>query len=200
MIKVDIIKTFLVNIGKEFVVILRSSEDKRALPISIGQMEAQSIALQLNNISFPRPLTHDLFKNVLSEFNGTVVKTEICDLKDNTFFARLTINCGGKVITFDARPSDAIALALRFSAPIYIDEAVMEEAGIIIEEEEESSATSTNINMDLKEDELNEEDNAKKEMTTLEVLQKKLENAIKEERYEDAAKIRDEIKKLTTSN
>lgn len=199
MIKVDIIKTFLVNIGKEFVVILRSSEDKRALPISIGQTEAQSIALQLNNISFPRPLTHDLFKNVLSEFNGTVVKTEICDLKDNTFFARLTINCGGKVITFDARPSDAIALALRFSAPIYIDEAVMEEAGIIIEEEDESSATST-INMDFKENEFNEENSAEKEMTVLEVLQKKLEKAIKEERYEDAAKIRDEIKKLTTSN
>ncbi|MCX7725393.1 MAG: bifunctional nuclease family protein [Chitinispirillaceae bacterium] len=198
MIKVDIIKTFLINIGKEFVVILRSSEDKRALPISIGQMEAQSIALQLNGIPFPRPLTHDLFKTVISEFNGTVIKTEICDLKDNTFYARLTINCGGKVVSFDARPSDAIAIALRFSAPIYIEETVMEEAGIIIEEEEDSFAPY--YQRDFKEDELKEEDDDNKEMTSLEILQKKLERAIKEERYEDAAKIRDEIKKLTTSN
>ncbi len=192
MIRVEVVNTFLVNMGKEFVILLRGTDDKRTLPISIGQLEAQSIALQLNNISFPRPLTHDLFKNVIAEMDGKVLRTEISALKDETFYARLFIEMCGKTISIDARPSDAIAMALRFSAPIFVEESVMDEAGVIIPEDQE------NI-MDVGEEPTEERD-TQHEPTQIEILHKKLEKAVAEERYEDAARIRDEIKKLTASN
>ncbi|MBN1757557.1 MAG: bifunctional nuclease family protein [Chitinispirillaceae bacterium] len=192
MIRVEVINTFLVNMGKEFVILLRGTDDERTLPISIGQLEAQSIALQLNEIPFPRPLTHDLFKNVLDELGGTVLRTEICALKNETFFARLVLQIGDKTIDIDARPSDAIAMALRFSAPVLVDEEVMEEAGIVIPEAEDK-----NTGIDSESLESNEK---LSEMTPVEQLRQKLTTAITEERYEDAAKLRDEINKLTTSN
>ena len=192
MIRVEVINTFLVNMGKEFVILLRGTDDERTLPISIGQLEAQSIALQLNEISFPRPLTHDLFKNILSEMGGTVVRTEICALKDETFFARLVVNVGEKTLDVDARPSDAIAMALRFSAPVFVDEQVMEEAGIIIPEAENGAPAADGDTPDTVEHTT--------ELTPVEQLRRKLATAIEEERYEDAAKLRDEINKLTTSN
>jgi bifunctional DNase/RNase len=192
MIRVEVVNTFLVNIGKSFVILLRSPDDDRTLPISIGQLEAQSIAFQLNQIPFPRPLTHDLFKNVLGELNGKVIRTEICDLKDDTFFARLVLEASGKELVIDSRPSDAIAMALRFSAPIFVEESVMEEAGILIPDAElqknEFGENGAELN------------NSPQEATTADLLRKQLEVAIEEERYEDAARLRDEIKKLTTSN
>ena len=192
MIRVEVINTFLVNMGKEFVILLRGTDDERTLPISIGQLEAQSIALQLNQIPFPRPLTHDLFKNVLSDLGGTVVRTEICTLKDETFFARLVLQVGDRTLEIDARPSDAIAMALRFSAPVFVDEEVMEEAGIIIPEADNGEEGA--------EEESAEEPENLSEMTPVEQLRRKLKTAITEERYEDAARLRDEINKLTTSN
>lgn len=192
MIRVEVVNTFLVNMGKEFVILLRGTEDERTLPISIGQLEAQSIALQLNEIPFPRPLTHDLFKNVLNELGSTVVRTEICALKDETFFARLIVQIGDKTVSVDARPSDAIALALRFSSPVFVDEQVMEEAGIIIPEADKQNTGIV--------DETSSAAETASEMTPIELLRKKLNTAIAEERYEDAAQLRDEINKLTTSN
>jgi bifunctional DNase/RNase len=192
MIRVEVVNTFLVNMGKEFVILLRGTEDERTLPISIGQLEAQSIALQLNRIPFPRPLTHDLFKNVITELGGTVLRTEICALKDETFYARLVVQISEKTISIDARPSDAIAMALRFSAPIFVDESVMEEAGVIIPEANPDSGAEPA--------ETDGEKEPPHEMTPIEVLRKKLEAAITEERYEDAARLRDEINKLATSN
>ena len=192
MIRVEVVNTFLVNMGKTFVILLRSIDDERTLPISIGQLEAQSIAFQLNKIPFPRPLTHDLFKNVVTEINGKVIRTEICALKNDTFFARLVLEISGKTLNIDSRPSDGIAMALRFSAPIYVDESVMEEAGIIIPESElQKNDTGETIS---------ENKGTPHEATTVELLRKQLEVAIEEERYEDAAHLRDEISKLSTSN
>jgi len=195
MLRVEVINTFLVNAGKEFVILLRSTEDDRTLPISIGQLEAQSIAFQLNDIPFPRPLTHDLFKNVISETGWEVVRTEICDLKDDTFYARLYIQSDDRTIEMDARPSDAIAMALRFSSPIFVEESVMEEAGIIISEAElkKEKGEDTQENTETLYD-------SSRELTTVELLRKQLETAITAERYEEAARLRDEINKLTQSN
>ncbi|MBN1307730.1 MAG: bifunctional nuclease family protein [Chitinispirillaceae bacterium] len=192
MIRVEVVNTFLVNMGKEFVILLRGTDDQRTLPISIGQLEAQSIALQLNRIPFPRPLTHDLFRNVVAELNGKVIRTEICALKNETFYAQMVVQAGEKTVSIDARPSDAIAMALRFSAPIFVDETVMEEAGVIIPEEAGNSAEGRR--------EGTATDELQREQTPFEILRKKLASAVAEERYEDAARIRDEIKKLTTSN
>lgn len=189
MIHVEVANTFLVNMGKEFVILLKGEEDERTLPISIGQLEAQSIAIQLNQIPFPRPLTHDLFKNLLGHLDCTFVRTEICNLANETFYARLVLEKDGKRMEIDSRPSDAIALALRFSSPIYVEEKVMDEAGIIIPEE---------YKIDEQPPENVEEELA--ELTPLEKLQRRLKKAVEEERYEDAAALRDEIDQLTKSN
>ncbi len=189
MIHVEVANTFLVNMGKEFVILLKGEQDDRTLPISIGQLEAQSIAIQLNQIPFPRPLTHDLFKNLLELLDCKFVRTEICDLADETFYARLVLERDGKKMEMDSRPSDAIALALRFSAPIYVEEKVMDEAGVILPEES---------SLEEQPQEKLEEEIA--DLTPLEALQRQLKRAIEEERYEDAAALRDEIEKQAKSN
>ncbi|MFP4162678.1 MAG: bifunctional nuclease domain-containing protein [Chitinispirillaceae bacterium] len=189
MIHVEVANTFLVNMGKEFVILLKGDGDDRTLPISIGQLEAQSIAIQLNQIPFPRPLTHDLFKNLLGQLDCKFLRTEITELASETFYARLVVERDGKKVEIDSRPSDAIALALRFSSPIYVEEKVMDEAGIIIPEE---------YKIDEQPPEQVEEELA--ELTPLEKLQRQLNKAVEEERYEEAASLRDEIEKLTKSN
>jgi bifunctional DNase/RNase len=195
MIHVKIVNTFLVNMGKEFVVLLRAAQDERTLPISIGQLEAQSIAIVLNDIPFPRPLTHDLFKSVLTRLNCKFLRMEICDLIDETFYAKLILEKDGKKIEIDSRPSDAIAISLRFNAPIYVAEKVMDEASIIIPEQSEIEEAS-DYNQSSSEEEIEEEQN----LSPLEALQKKLKKAIREEKYEEAAKLRDEIEKIAQSN
>jgi len=183
MIPVEVVNSFLVNMGKEFVILLKSKVDERTLPISIGQLEAQSIAIALNKLPFPRPLTHDLFKNVLTEINCTLTSALINDLTDETFFARLVIECDGITKEIDSRPSDAIAMALRFNAPIFVDEKVMDAAGVVVTENSDDTET-------------NDDESDDTELSPLETLQKQLEKAINEERYEDAAKIRDEINRM----
>jgi bifunctional DNase/RNase len=195
MIHVKIVNTFLVNMGKEFVVLLRAAQDERTLPISIGQLEAQSIAIVLNDIPFPRPLTHDLFKTVITSLNCKFLRIEICDLIDETFYAKLILEKDGKKIEIDSRPSDAIAISLRFNAPIYVAEKVMDEASIIIPEQSEIEEAS-DYNQSSSEEEIEEEQN----LSPLEALQKKLKKAIREEKYEEAAKLRDEIEKIAQSN
>ncbi|NLE01822.1 MAG: bifunctional nuclease family protein [Fibrobacter sp.] len=191
MILVEIVNTFLVNMGKEFVILLRGAGDERTLPISIGQLEAQSIAIVLNQIPFPRPLTHDLFKSVLMNLDCKITRAEISELAEETFYAKLVLEMNGKRIEIDSRPSDAIAIALRFNSPIYVDEKVMDEAGIILPEESNLEEHSE-IELTETEEEL--------DLSPLETLQKQLKKAIEEERYEEAAKIRDEIEKIAKSN
>ncbi|MEI6669988.1 MAG: bifunctional nuclease family protein [Acidobacteriota bacterium] len=110
------------------IIILRDREGDRVLPIWVGVFEANAIALQMENIATPRPMTHDLLRNVLTDLNASVQRIVVSDLKDNTFFALIYVRCGEEVVAIDARPSDAIALALRTQAPIYVEEYVIDHA------------------------------------------------------------------------
>ncbi len=110
------------------ILILKAEEGDQAIPIWIGLLEATAIAAVLQNIKFERPMTHDLFKNVLEVQEIDVSKVEVCDLKDNTFFAKIYFTSPAKTFVMDARPSDAIAVALRFKAPIFVDDQVIEKS------------------------------------------------------------------------
>jgi uncharacterized protein len=110
------------------IVVLRDREGERVLPIWVGVFEANAIALQIENIPTPRPMTHDLLRNVLGDLNATVQRVVVSDLKENTFYALIYVATGQDVVAVDARPSDAIALALRTQAPIYVEEHVIDSA------------------------------------------------------------------------
>jgi bifunctional DNase/RNase len=110
------------------IVILRDKEGQRVLPIWVGIFEANAIALQIENVAPPRPMTHDLLRNVIQDLNATVQKIVVSDLQDNTFYALIYLRLNGETLAVDARPSDAIALALRTRAPIFVEDAVIENA------------------------------------------------------------------------
>lgn len=110
------------------IVILKDMDDKRVLPIWIGLFEANAIALELEKIPTPRPMTHDLIRDIISGLNATVSKIVVNDLKNNTFYAVIHIALNGSNIVIDSRPSDAIALALRIGAPIYVSTDVVNKA------------------------------------------------------------------------
>jgi bifunctional DNase/RNase len=110
------------------VVILKDEEGTNFLPIWVGVFEANAIALQMEGIPTPRPMTHDLLRNLLVRFGAEVVKVVINNLLENTFYAEIHLKVDGKTMTLDSRPSDAIALALRVSAPIFVEEAVLAES------------------------------------------------------------------------
>jgi bifunctional DNase/RNase len=110
------------------IIILRDEEDKRSLPIWVGIFEANAIALELEKIPTPRPMTHDLIKNILETIEARLLKIVVTDLRENTFFAELHLQVGEGEFTVDSRPSDAIALALRVAAPIYVNEEVVRKA------------------------------------------------------------------------
>ena len=109
-------------------IILRDEEEKRSLPIWVGLFEANAIALELEKIATPRPMTHDLIKNILESLDAKVAKVVVNDLKENTFFATIHLQVGDSEVTVDSRPSDAIALALRVAAPIFVEEEVVRKA------------------------------------------------------------------------
>ncbi|HEX4346766.1 MAG TPA: bifunctional nuclease family protein [Vicinamibacterales bacterium] len=110
------------------IVILRDKGGLRVLPIWVGLFEANAIALQIENLSTPRPMTHDLLRNVIHDLDATVQKIVVSDLQDNTFYALIYIDVKGATVAVDSRPSDAIALALRTRAPIYVEDEVIERA------------------------------------------------------------------------
>ena len=107
------------------IIILKTDEDDQTIPIWIGLLEATSIASTLQDIKFDRPMTHDLFKNLLETMNMKVSRVEVCDLKNNTYFAKIYFTSAHASFNMDARPSDSIAMALRFSAPIFVDDKVI---------------------------------------------------------------------------
>ncbi|MGZ5476561.1 MAG: bifunctional nuclease family protein [Thermoanaerobaculia bacterium] len=113
------------------IVVLKDEQDKFFLPIWVGIFEANAIALQLENISTPRPMTHDLLRNMIGELDAQVTGVVINDLRDSTFFAQIRLITGGKTLEVDARPSDAIALALRTEAPIFVAQSVLDQAQTI---------------------------------------------------------------------
>lgn len=110
------------------IIILKDLEGDKTLPIWIGLLEATAIASEMENVKFSRPMTHDLMKNLLDQLSIRVARIEICDLRDNTFYALVYLAAQDKELTMDARPSDAIALALRMQAPIFVDEEVIQKS------------------------------------------------------------------------
>jgi hypothetical protein len=180
--------------GGAYALILREVDGNRRLPIIIGQAEAQSIALEMEGIKPPRPLTHDLMKNIITAFGSELTDVVIDDLRDGTFYAKLSIDSQ----LIDSRPSDAIALAVRYGAQIFVASTVMEEAAFVPEEED-----------DEQKEQKEQKDQpgavprpaqAPKEqppkMTRLEQLHQQLKQAIEKEDYEKAAALRDDIRRL----
>ena len=130
---IDSIRVSLMNYQR--VVILREKGTNRYLPIWIGPAEADAIAVKLQNVELSRPLTHDLLQSVITTLGASVDYILVSGLKDDTFYASLSLSVDGEKLDIDSRPSDALALAVRVGAPIYADESVLEKAGIVLEEE-----------------------------------------------------------------
>lgn len=171
--------------GGAYALILNEVHGNRRLPIIIGTFEAQAIALELEHIKPPRPMTHDLLKNMVQAFGASVNQVFINDLSEGTFFAKIIYDDNGEERQQDARPSDAIALAVRFDASIYVDSEILDEAGIVSESEQEGELS---VSPQTREQ--------SKEMSKLEKLESELQTAIDTENYEKAARLRDEIQKL----
>jgi len=200
MIPVRVATVSVSNVG--FLVLLKGVEDPRSLPIFIGAPEAQAIAIELNGVRPPRPLTHDLLKNVLEEFGARLERVEVHDLRDGTFYGRLVLSVQGREMEVDSRPSDAIALALRTDSPIFVAESVMNEAGLEIDLEKvrQQSRTVAPEPAEQKTEERQEPSQPEPPpppRDPVERLRAELAKAVEEERYEDAARIRDELRKLT---
>lgn len=155
----------------------------RAVPIFIGQLEAQSILFGLASVPVPRPMTHDLFISVLEKSNITVERVEITDLKDRTFYSRLILKQGLKRIVVDSRPSDSLGIATRVGCAVFIAESIVDEAGVA-------------VNL-ISEDEvqLHKTDDATDD-TEKNRLERELQQAVDEENYEEAARLRDRLKDM----
>lgn len=186
-IKLNIVAiTHSVTQSQNYAVILGEEGGSRRLPIVIGSFEAQAIVVALENMNPNRPLTHDLFKNTLSEYNINILEIIINDLNEGIFYAQLVCEQDGNVAVIDSRTSDAIAMAVRYNAPIYTYEFVMEAAGVQVENEEAEKA---------------EKKPARKkaakgnDLASLPVdeLEQMLVKVLEAEDYEKAALIRDEI-------
>ncbi len=137
MIKVIIDSIRVSLMSQHRIVVLKDTNSDRYLPIWIGPFEADAITVELQKVPAQRPLTHDLLKSVIQELGGTVVQVLINDLRNEVYYARLVINIDGKEVEVDSRPSDAIALAVRWEAPIFVAESVMEKASIEPEDDVE---------------------------------------------------------------
>jgi bifunctional DNase/RNase len=131
---IDSIRVSLVNYQR--VVILKEKVSDRYLPIWIGPSEADAIAVKLQGVALPRPLTHDLLNSVIDNLGGVVNSIIVNDLKEDTFFAKVIIDTSGKQMEIDSRPSDALALAVRTGVPIYADESVLDKAGVLLDGEQ----------------------------------------------------------------
>lgn len=168
----------LSNVG--FMVLLRPEDSHKGLPIFIGAPEAHSIAQALSGNSFVRPLTHDLFKTVLDELGSEIVRALITENQEGTYFARIVFSRDGEEVESDARPSDAIALALRCKAPIFVDLQLWEESSVPFERQGGESE-------DQRQD-------------AIEQINRKLAEALEKEHYEEAARLRDELRRLQGGN
>ncbi len=162
-------------------VLVKPVGSDRAVPIFIGQAEAQSILFGLANVPVPRPMTHDLFLRVLEKANITVDRVEITDLKDRTFYSRLVMKQGMKKLVVDSRPSDSLGIATRVHCPVFIAESIVDEAGVAV-----------NLINEI-ETQLGDGDPLQEERHSLEA---KLTEAVEQEDYEEAARIRDRLKEL----
>lgn len=181
-----------------FALVLGEEGGNRRLPIIIGMFEAQAIAIEIEKIIPNRPMTHDLFKSFAIGFNFTVEEILISDLKEGVFFAKIICSDGVKSIEIDARPSDAIAVGLRFDVPIYTYENILSEAGIVLSDlnEEESEEPKEEAAKEKKEKRQSAKSKTTSEQikdTSSDQLRAMLQEALDKEDYERAARIRDEL-------
>ncbi len=181
--------------GGAYAILLKEINGNRRLPIIIGAFEAQAIALEIEGIKPPRPLTHDLLKHMIDNLGAAVMEVVIDELRENTFYAKIILEVSALTNEVDARPSDAIALAVRTQSPIFVAEKVMEAAAFLPSEEggkEERIERESGLR--------EEEEIPKTKEAKIASLQNKLKEAIAAEEYEKAAKLRDDIQRLTSNN
>ena len=171
-----------------YAVVLGEVDGDRRLPIVIGGFEAQAIAVAMEKMAPKRPLTHDLFKNVLLELEVDLKEVIINNLVDGIFFAQLVCDKNGLEVSIDSRTSDALALAVRFECPIYTYEFILETAGIVLED-----ADIEGVEEEEEQGRIDESDSDSIEKMPLEDLEMLLDEVLKEEDYERAVQIRDEI-------
>jgi uncharacterized protein len=181
--------------GSGYALILKEVGGERRLPIIIGSFEAQHIALELEGIKPPRPLTHDLLRNIIEQLGFSINHVYINELRDGTFFAKIKLDVAS-LDEIDSRPSDAIALALKFAVPIYVSEEVMNEVSFIPEKEDLEADKERETPKEKEMEEVEEVDPYLKKMLK---LKNDLKAAVAKEDYEKAASLRDEIKKLELS-
>ena len=187
MYKIRIFDISLTKAG--FVLFLSESEEGPILPIVIGISEAQSITMALNKLTAERPLSHDLFQKIMNNFQASVVKVVISNYMNGTFYADLYLTTNDGTLIMDARPSDAIALAIRYNAPIYAAKNIMDEAGVLPSAKEEYAQTSINHSeMDFK------------PVSEVSILEGRLRDAVDNEKFEEAAVLRDQLNKLRKSH
>lgn len=177
-----------------FALVLGEANGNRRLPIIIGMFEAQAIAIEIERITPNRPMTHDLFKSFAHNFKFEVNEVLISDLKEGVFFAKLICSNAQQSVEIDSRPSDAIAIGIRFGVPIFTYEAVLSEAGIILTDETNDEERGVLEEKDEKSSSRSTGSEELKNFTT-EKLQDLLKDALNREDYEQAAKIRDEMNK-----
>ncbi len=176
-----------------FALVLGEQGGQRRLPIIIGMFEAQAIAIEIEKIIPNRPMTHDLFKSFAQSFHFSVSEIVISDLKEGVFYAKIVCTDGTETIVIDARPSDAIAIGLRFSVPIFTNESIMSEAGIVLSEDEEDEDEEGFVSEEVEKSSKSEQSRLKD--FSYDRLQEMLEEALEKEDYELAARIRDELNK-----
>ncbi|WP_412060182.1 bifunctional nuclease domain-containing protein [Rubrivirga sp. IMCC45206] len=180
--------------GGAYALVLGEVGGNRRLPIIIGAFEAQAIALELEKIQPPRPMTHDLLRALFEAVGADVTDVVIDDLREGTFFAKVRYVHDDDEATLDARPSDAVALAVRTDAPLFVSASVLDEAGIPADDDAAEPVESDDRDADPF------EAVASQAMSTLDKMESKLEKAIADEDYETAARLRDEIARMKEGN
>jgi hypothetical protein len=180
-----------------FALVLGEETGNRRLPIIIGMFEAQAIAIEIEKIVPNRPMTHDLFRSFASSFKFSVIEIVISDLKEGVFYAKIVCTDGIKKVEIDARPSDAIAIGLRFNVPIYTFEAILSEAGIVLTDanEEEPLIQKEETKRPSSSRKSSSSSSSMEQLKDIpyEQLKAMLDEALEKEDYERAAKIRDEL-------
>lgn len=174
-----------------YALVLAEENGERRIPIIIGPVEAQAIAIQLEGLKPPRPLTHDLIKNMAMAFDIALLEVTIYKLEEGIFYSELLCEMNGKEINIDSRTSDAVALALRFRCPIYTTEEILKKSGIILDLENEDSPVKNMSNND----DFGEPDVSTYAQYSAKELNEMINDAIQHEDYEKASIIRDELKK-----
>lgn len=176
-----------------YALVLNEEKGERRIPIIIGGFEAQSIAIQLEGLNSPRPLTHDLFFSFANAFSINLQEVIIYKLEEGVFHSKLICNNGKKNLTIDSRTSDAVALALRFNASIYTTEEILQKAGIVLDIEHEDKSKEPKSSTQKAQKKPAAGSTEKTQKLSNEELQKMLQKAISKEEYEEASRIRDEI-------